>query len=239
MTFGFVIVRHVNSEESNKYWQESYRCIRRYYDNPILIIDDSSDTNYLTHDHGMVNCTIINSMYPKRAELLGYYYFHLTHFADTAVILHDGVFIQKYIDFESYGPIRSIWSFGHAYDDDERTIPLIQHMNHSSEIIETYYDKSRWVGCFGVMSVITWDMLHTIDRRYNFFGAMLPVIQDRFSRSMLERIFPCLCYLADSKSSQPPHIISDIFAHGWGLTFEQYLTHKQPTKDIIKVWAGR
>ena len=37
--FGFIIIRHVNNELSDRYWKECYKCIRRFYDNSI--IDDS------------------------------------------------------------------------------------------------------------------------------------------------------------------------------------------------------
>ena len=35
--FGFILLRHVNSEKTNLYWQESYRCIRKFYSNKIII----------------------------------------------------------------------------------------------------------------------------------------------------------------------------------------------------------
>lgn len=33
MVFGFIIIRHVNSELSNTYWKEAYTGIRKYYTN--------------------------------------------------------------------------------------------------------------------------------------------------------------------------------------------------------------
>ena len=45
---GFIILRHVNSELTNKYWIESYFSIRKYYNNKIIIIDDKSNKNFLT-----------------------------------------------------------------------------------------------------------------------------------------------------------------------------------------------
>ena len=49
MSFGFIMLRHVNSEETNKYWIESYSCIRSLYpDNMIIIIDDSSNYVFIT-----------------------------------------------------------------------------------------------------------------------------------------------------------------------------------------------
>ena len=40
----FIIVRHVNSELTNKYWKESYNCIRKFYPEiKVVIIDDSTN----------------------------------------------------------------------------------------------------------------------------------------------------------------------------------------------------
>ena len=43
MTTGFIILRHVNEKEHDNYWKTCYRTIRKFYNNPILIIDDNSN----------------------------------------------------------------------------------------------------------------------------------------------------------------------------------------------------
>ena len=74
-TIGFIILRHVNSVETNEYWMYSYDCIRRFYkDNLIVIIDDASDDTFLTHKE-MHNTFVLKSEFPKRGELLPYYYY--------------------------------------------------------------------------------------------------------------------------------------------------------------------
>jgi hypothetical protein len=48
--YGFIILRHVRDELTNKYWQLSYDSIRNIYpDVKVVIIDDNSDNKYLTH----------------------------------------------------------------------------------------------------------------------------------------------------------------------------------------------
>ena len=37
-TFGFIVLRHVNSESTDVLWQQCCRCIRKIYNNPIIII---------------------------------------------------------------------------------------------------------------------------------------------------------------------------------------------------------
>lgn len=45
----FIVLRHVNSAQTNEYWQESYKSIRTHYpDTPIYIIDDHSSPEYVT-----------------------------------------------------------------------------------------------------------------------------------------------------------------------------------------------
>ena len=60
-SIGFIILRCVQNELTNKYWIYCYECIRKYYaDNLILIIDDNSDYKYITNEN-LYNTTIINS----------------------------------------------------------------------------------------------------------------------------------------------------------------------------------
>ena len=91
---GFIILRHVSNNITNEYWKECYSCIKRFYPkNRILIIDDNSDYAYVTDDP-LDNTMIIRSEYTKRGEYLPYYYYLKTNFCETAVILHDSVFIK-------------------------------------------------------------------------------------------------------------------------------------------------
>lgn len=92
--FGFIMLRHVNSEETNKYWFECYKCIRRFYTEKIVIIDDHSDPQHIGCSEELIHCEVICSEFPKRAELLPYYYLHKHAFFEKAVILHDSVFFQ-------------------------------------------------------------------------------------------------------------------------------------------------
>ena len=97
---GFIILRHVSSELYNKYWQESYRCIRKFYDNKIIIIDDNSNYNYITNIP-LINAEIIKSEFPGRGELLPYIYLLKYRWFKTAFIIHDSVFFNKPIYFKS------------------------------------------------------------------------------------------------------------------------------------------
>jgi hypothetical protein len=115
-TIGFIILRHVNSNITNKYWIKCYDCIRKYYpENTIMIIDDNSDYNFITNKE-LYNTHIIQSEYPKRGELLPYYYYIHNKLFDKAVFIHDSVFINKYMDFSKIDKYQILWGFEHIWD---------------------------------------------------------------------------------------------------------------------------
>ena len=95
------MLRHVTSPLTNQYWIHCYLCIRTYYpEHRIIIIDDASDYAYVTFLE-TTNCKVVQSKYPGRGEFLPYYYYIFNpDWFQQAVILHDSVFINSYIDFE-------------------------------------------------------------------------------------------------------------------------------------------
>jgi len=75
-TFGFIITRHVNSEKTNKYWNNSVKLLRTFYPfRKIVVIDDNSDYSYVKSDFEYKNVEIIQSEFPGRGELLELFYF--------------------------------------------------------------------------------------------------------------------------------------------------------------------
>lgn len=103
MSFGFIITRHVNNYNTNKYWNHNIKLIRTYYPNTtIIIIDDNSDQNFIKSEFNYKNVIFINSEYPGRGELLPYIYYLKNKWFDKAIILHDSTFIHKTINFITY-----------------------------------------------------------------------------------------------------------------------------------------
>jgi hypothetical protein len=241
---GFIIIRYVNSEKTNLLWQECYKCIRKYYDNKIIIIDDNSDTSFLTQ-LDMIGVEIIQSEFPKRAELLPYYYFLKHAWFDNAVILHDSVFIQSPIKFDKYN--KFLWHFvSHEWDNIYGEMEVIGNLKNSGDILNLYSEKERWFGCFGVMSVITYNMIHDINSKYNFFS-LLSVIKSRPKRMMLERIFAAALWYEASLTMDNCSYFGNIQAYcNWGFneayTMENYILDRDAGKitlPIVKLWSGR
>jgi len=152
--FGFIITRYVNSEKTNNYWIECYNCIRKFYKNKIIIIDDNSNPEYLNSNIELENCQIIQSEYPQRGEILAYYYFYKYYFFENAIIIHDSVFIQNFIDFDkkyNNTNIKFIWDFAHTWDTPEDEITLLhnilQNKNYSTfyNLLIFYNNKDKWL----------------------------------------------------------------------------------------------
>jgi len=232
-SIGFIILRHVNSELTDKYWNLCYDRIREYYpENSILIIDDNSNYDFIT-TRELYNTTIINSEYPGRGELLPYYYYLKNKFADIAVILHDSVFINQYFDFtvEKY---HFIWAFDHNWDNTEKEINIIKLFNND-DLLNFYNNKNWWYGCFGGMSAITHDYLTLVNNKYNI-DLLLDVIINRELRSCFERIIACLLCIESHETC----FLGNIYnygIHSFSLHFnERHLTEHLP---LTKIWTGR
>jgi hypothetical protein len=237
---GFIILRNVNSVMTNEYWKECYTCIKRFYPkNRILIIDDNSDYKYVSNLL-LDNTMIIRSEYPKRGEYLPYYYYLKTNFCETAVILHDSVFIKKYIDF-NVSSYKILLDFGRENITDPSSMPyqkkILSEIN--SEKLNNFYNKKNsnlWKGCFGCMSAIKYDYLKHIDNEFRI-ACLIPHITCKDARCAFERIIGCLLQINIKENS----FFGSIHKYcRWGLNYNEYLRHEYNEKlPLVKVWSGR
>jgi hypothetical protein len=241
---GFIIIRCVNSERTNKLWQECYKSIRVFYDNPIVIIDDNSDSKFLTTLE-MTNVRLIQSEYPKRAELLPYYYLLKEELFDTAVILHDSVFIQCPIKFDKLN--RYLWHFtSHTWDDIKGEVDCILKLQNNEQLLNLYRSNDKWNGCFGVMSIVTYSMIHNINMKYNFFK-LLDTIVTRKQRMMMERVFAVVLAYEAGLNKEDCSYFGNIETYcEWRFdekyTISHYLEDKKNNKirlPVVKLWSGR
>jgi hypothetical protein len=245
--FGFIIVRHVNNKQTDYYWKECYTCIRRWYTDPILIVDDSSHPEFLNDNMNLVNCQIVYDTEHKGcAELLGYYYFELMHPFETAVIIHDSVFIQKRIEFTTASftaqpvgftaqPVgfRPLWTFTKTWDHEleKHYVELCKNM---PEDIIRFYREGQWEGCYGLMSVIRWSFVCQL-KQYGLF-TVLDKLKERDHRSAMERVLGFLAYYVGSVEKS---MYGKIHSYTrWGGTFLEYLSGHSDL-DVVKVWTGR
>ena len=228
---GFIILRHVNNELTNKYWIKCVNSIRKYYpENNILIIDDNSDYNFITNEK-LYKTTIINSEYPKRGELLPYYYYLHNKLFDIAVIIHDSVFINKYIDM-SVEKYKFLWEFEHYWDQIEDETIMINLFN-DLKLTEFYKNKKLWKGCFGCMSIIRHDYLTYINNKYDI-SKLINYVLNRYNRCSFERVIACLL----QKEGKKETLLGNIHYYcKWGIQFNEIDNYKN--LPLIKYWCGR
>jgi hypothetical protein len=261
-SFGFVMTRHVNSEKTNHYWQEAYRCIREIYpDVGVLIIDDNSCKEYvkiLPETPVLSNVWFIQSEFPGRGELLAYYYFWKLRPFKTAFIMHDSVFLQppfrKFMSskWDEIQKVRFLWHFPHFFDEPAKEEPFLRALekkgkcsNNIGDVI--YFHKGmwdEWLGCFGVMSVIHHEFLSFLVEKYSFFD-WFTMVFSRNERYIIERVFAVLCCIEyrDAKKS----LFGDIYEtpRNYQFDWNAYM-NMEWTKDesmsklpVLKVWSGR
>ena len=252
MNYGFIITRHVNSEKTNKYWNECVYLIRQYYPKKqIIVIDDNSNKEFLKDIHNLDNIQYIQSEFKGAGEILPYYYLHKYRFFPAAVILHDSVFIHTRINFEILNqiPVMPLWHFNY-HEDVSRALELSRNLKNNYSIrrklrqdtIETFgfLGSSMWRGCFGVQSYISLSFLDSIEIKYNIMK-LVPIIKDRKDRCCLERIFGAIFFSEYSWLSITHSLFGDIWKHqAWGTTYDDYKKKKlYNILPIVKVWTGR
>lgn len=243
---GFVILRHVKSYASNCYWKECYKSIRRYYDNPILIVDDFSDPKYLKEDIDLINCTVVYETEQKGTGIaLPYYHFHKMKSFDQAIIMHDTTFIQKKIAFELMDEenIRFLWS----YDKKEFIDTLDVNFHHLCigmagyvDIMKLIHDNEvEYEGCFGGMCVIKWDFIDKMDTLYKLFSDVLPKISEKRDRKAFEKLISLLSYHIDSNITGSYFGNIREYNGDHTITYTEYLTGYYSDYPIIKVATDR
>ena len=254
-SYGFIITRHVNSEKTNKYWNNSIKCIRRFYPyKKIVIIDDNSNQELVKAEYDYKNVEIIQSEFPGRGELLPYYYFLKTKFFENAIILHDSVFIHSRINFEKMLGIKvlPLWFFEADKENVNNTTKITSGLKNSYNILQKLSitddmpintigtQKQKWYGCFGVQSFINHNFLNGLEQKYNI-SAMIHSVKNRADRCCLERIMGCIFFTECKEIQQIKSLMGNIRSYQtWGYSYEEYEKNiKNVKKPIIKVWTGR
>lgn len=245
--FGFVVLRHVNSETTNEYWNLCVHQINLYYPLcKVIIIDDDSEENYIKELFELKNVEVIQSKYKKRGELLPFLYFIENHWFENMVFIHDSCFIQKRIPFEKMKlNVLPLWHF--KPDNEAKYIIHYQlnHLSHSQELMDIFLEKDyfllrhkRWYGIFGLMCFINYNFLKRINEKYKIYN-LVPIIQNRKQRCSLERTMSIIFYSENYFLQQNPSLFGNIFQYGkWNLSYNEYKKNiiKLP---IVKVWTGR
>lgn len=257
MDYGFIITRHVNSPETNHYWNNCIKLIRKFYPmKKIVIIDDNSNQQFIKEDKHYDNVTIIQSEYPGRGELLPFIYFLKYKWFKNAVIIHDSVFIHRRVAFEKLNvPVMPLWH--HPYDKENLlnfTRILSQLYNSSSlkqklafndnTIILGRKGKDNFDLCFGAQCFINLQFLENIERKYKLTN-LVNAIHNRLDRCSFERVIGLLFDTEYPDIKKYKSLFGPIinYPNSFLYNYTHYQNDIKYSKKVVypfvKVWTGR
>ena len=251
--YGFIITRHVTSEQTNKYWNQCVKLIRTFYPlRKIVIIDDNSNQTFIKTDFEYKNLTVIQSEYPGRGELLPYIYYLKYKWFPNAVIIHDSLFIHKRISFEKFTmPVMPLWH--HIYDKEnlDNLLRISSVLNNYQMLSKKFINNLNILGlnneafnlCFGGQAYIKLSFLQHLQHKYNI-SKLVNVIHNRTDRCSLERVLGLLFCQEYPKLIKNCSLFGDILKQerAFNYNYDQYsndLTHKKVIHPFVKVWTGR
>jgi hypothetical protein len=244
-SYVFVILRNIRHTKDNDLWISSYNSIRRFYTNPIKIIDDNSSIN--TFNGKLIDTEVIQSEWNGAGEILPYYYFMKHKWAERMIFIHDSMFLSRPFNVsELSDSVRFHWYFLNK-KDDRKYIAYLSALSNSEPLIDYSKQSSLWKGCFGATTIIDLDIVHKLEEKYGMFSRLVMAIRARPEREMFERIFGMILfyegYVTDLKCSN----FGDI--HRYPNAFEsQFQTVELASQQmlasgyesaIVKVWRGR
>jgi hypothetical protein len=250
--FGFIITRHVISNKTNEYWNNSIKCLRKLYPlKKIIVIDDNSNYNFVKAYTNYENIEFIQSEFPGSGELLPYYYFYKNKFFKNAVILHDSVFFHRRVNFEKFSKIDVLpfWHFSADKENYMNSFYLISNMKNK-HLIDKYLVPNNfqvlgyfnnWNGCFGLQSYISSDFLSHIVNKYDLFE-LLNKVKTRLDRCCLERILGIIFY--NESKTKLNSLLGNIHNYqNFNYSYDDYkrdlLIKKKLPQLIVKIWTGR
>jgi hypothetical protein len=255
MSYGFIITRHVNSEQTNKYWNQCVKLIRTHYPfKKIIIIDDNSNQDFIKFDFDYKNIEIIQSEYPKRGELLPYVYYIKNKWFDNAVIIHDSVFIHKPINFSAIKlPVIPLWHHEYDRENIHNIMRITSYLKNShilkeklkgNDQIQSFGINNQKINlCFGGQVFINHNFLLYLQDKYRITN-MIHAIHCRNDRCALERILGVMFCIEEKSLPRIKSIFGDIFNFPNALRYN-YSNYIQDIKNnrlpglVVKVWTGR
>lgn len=254
MTYGFIITRHVNSEETNKYWNQSVKLIRTLYPlKQIIIIDDNSNYDFVSSDAEYSNLTIIQSEYPARGELLPFIYFLQYKWFDNAVIIHDSIFIHKRIPFEIFKyPVLPLWHHPKDKENINNIFRIVRSLKNNYQLYDKIYSRDtnvlgmnndKYNICFGCQCFINLIFLEKLEMKYKITN-LVNVIHCRADRCSLERVLGLLFSQEFKQLKYTKSLFGEITNHhmSFRYNYSEYINDFQKRKvfhPFVKIWTGR
>ena len=246
--FGFIILRHVSIQVHDNYWKECIKCIRKFHNEKIIVIDDNSKMDVF-NDISYNNVTFVSSEYKGAGEILGYYYAWKYKPFQSFIVLHDSMFLNCKLPKLEQKTI-FLWHFdkylGKNITDvdvkNDTNLLFIKYCKESerTKMLELYYDKSKWFGCFGVASIASLEFVNTIFEKYDF-ESCIKNVKVRHDREAMERVYAILAFLEEPKLHVNKSLFGNIlidYKNAYNYKYINYINDKHNYK-MIKIWSGR
>ncbi len=223
----------------------------------ITVVDDNSPIDFCndTTLTKIPNLSIIkNTYYPKSGEFFPYWYNSKFLVYDVFVVMHDSMILKKTLPDDCWRrQCTMLWYFEKSQHIKHVTLwvrNICNNIKGGKFIVHNYlHNKHKWVGCFGVATVVEQTFLTSIFNKYDFEN-IIKQIDSRPKREACERILGIILSIEFGKDVMKKNSLNkSIFNHpdkfdynskNSVLTFRQLLS-KYQTYDsyIIKLWKGR
>lgn len=247
----FVILRHLRNQRDNELWIQSYNSIRKWYTNPIKIIDDHSSVN--TVNGRLVNAEVIYSEFNGAGEILPYYYFVQHKWASRMIFLHDSMFLHRPFqprDIQLERGARFHWYFdGNGYDNDIKVQTYVSVLK-GAEGLAAYLSvpHHEWRGCFGGATMMDLTVAEQLEEKYGLFRKLVIMIRTRPDREAFERFLGKVLFFEGIVDAASCALIGDILLYPNAFEGVPDLSAEKASQrvaqrgydtPIVKIWRGR
>ena len=202
-SFGFIIPSYVNGPYAYHRLKTCIDSIRKHY--PlilIVIIDDNSDidiSELMTMDSKLI---VEQSLIKRGGEINPYYHFFYKKYFDVAIIIQDSTYIKSLVPVNiSEVKVKFFYYFNihnPSWDEEFEKVfnnfyDNISDITKRKDIKNFSNDRNKWLGCFGIMSIISHDYLKMMNDKTNFIE-MCQHVKNRTDRMIMENIFAVCCF---------------------------------------------
>ena len=256
--FGFIILRHISISEHDNYWRECVKCIRKFHNEKIVVIDDNSKIN-VSNDINYNNIIFAQSEYKGAGEILGYHYAYKYKLFETFIVLHDSMFLNYKLPKINQSII-FLWHFSkylrknkanrnNSNINNDINLLFISYCKERERenMLNLYYSKTKWVGCFGVASIVSLEFINMIFNKYDLENCIKNV-KTKEHRESMERVLAILSFLEEPKLENNKSLFGNIlcdYNNSFAYNYNNYINdinninNNNKNYKMIKIWAGR
>lgn len=214
---GFIIPSYCDTKEHINSLQKCVKSIRTLYATIKIVIIDSFSPISIDLFNDDNNIIIQKSEYEGAGLILPYYYFYSKKYFTKAIIMHDSVTINNIIDdIDCINTIKYLKHFTNHIlhwagiiepeteftlehnikNHDDLNMYMVNTYMNNKEFVKyfnsIYYHKSKWIGCFGAMSIITIDFMKELQDKTGILDLVCHM-KDRRHKRAFESIFSIAC----------------------------------------------